>query len=393
MSERIKFKDGEKSQLVLSNNAKEEFLLHKKLGILESMKKQAESSLTLDQRIVYNKFSIKLKRSELAHAKLLGNKELVKLLSQSLFPNLHTVVTDGREKAVKIILQNAAASRAISAPGRIQSQPRPVSAARKQHSCHGLPEGKEAEMKVAHSCLEPTEEINIQLRKQRGTSSGTKSSGPTDFHQSVHFHAYKRPHTTNDQKFDKQSARTRKSQEFLVTSPLQQTNPPTEAEVIGRTFVPEGFAKTGLKGGFLEHKRRSRNIHKRRPSSRNLFLGLYNSFSRIDSGMNNPMTRMEDDSINYKVKLFVQKVTALKQEQDCPYSERLLEKTARKCPAYHDFPLNYEMEECKWKLVDSQANQRSITIKKLDTNFGRKESLFKDSDMGMLGDTYQRKLN
>ncbi|KAL8190161.1 UNVERIFIED_CONTAM: hypothetical protein K2H54_041825 [Gekko kuhli] len=239
MGERIKFKDGERSQLALFCNAKEEILLNKKLRTLESLKKQAENALSLDQRILYKRFTIKLRRSEMAHARLLGNKVLVKLLSQSLFPDLHSVVSDGSEKAVRVILQNAETSRALSAPSRIQGNLAPVSFAKKR-IYEGL-QGKEAEtMKDVQKCLGHTEEIKTQIGEQRTNGSGGKNALTSEkvmhFSKSVIFLECRRPYTTNYAKYNRQSNMNDRYQETFVKKTSEQQVPARPV----KPFPPEG---------------------------------------------------------------------------------------------------------------------------------------------------------
>lgn len=378
MGEKLKFRDGEKSQLALFCNAKEEILLNKKLRTLESLKKQAENALCLDQRILYKRFTVKLRKSELAHARLLGKNDLVKLLSQSLFPDLHSVVTDGSAKAVRIILQNEETSRALSAPSRIQGNLASVSFAKK-HTCEGL-QGKEAEItKDVQKCPEHTEETKTQVGGQRSNSSGGKNAltieKETDFSKSVLFLKHRRPHTTNYEKHSSQSIINGRYQERFLKKPSKQ-----QVQALSvKPFPPEGSVDKqfpepkGLSG-------RNKKSYKQRPKSRNLFLGLNNMLLGRHSSTHSRTIRKNDDLLNNKVKLFLQKITHLEHEQSCLlqdyYSDRLKEKLGKKY--YHvnqDCLLDSE-EESKWNPVGPETNHRSITIKKLDRNFMEKDNPF-----------------
>lgn len=379
MGEKIKFKDGERSQLALFCNAKEEILLNKKLKTLESLKKQAENALCLDQRILYKRFTIKLRRSELAHARLLGNKDLVKVLSRSLFPNLHSVVTDGSEKAVRVVLQNAETSRALSAPSRIQGNLAPASFAKKR-ICEGL-QGKEAAMiKDVQKCPGRTEETKTQTGKQRRNTSGGKnalnSEKETGFRKSVLFLEHGRPHTTNYETHNRQSNMNDRYQERFVGKTSKQ-----QVQVVPvKPFSPEGF----VDDNFLKPKAlsgRNQKSYKWRPKSRDLFLGLNNVLLERNSSMSNPTVLKNEGLLNNKVKLFLQKLTDLQHEQNCPlqdyYSERLQEKLGKKCYRVNqDCLLDTKQEESKWNPVGLETNHRSITIKKLDRNFIGKDSPF-----------------
>lgn len=97
----------EKYYSTLSFNWKEENLLRKKLSCLESMKKHEANAWLMEQKTFYKRCYSELQRSELAHARLLGNKELVKqLTSKSMFSNYCTILEDESEAAVKAIIKN-----------------------------------------------------------------------------------------------------------------------------------------------------------------------------------------------------------------------------------------------------------------------------------------------
>lgn len=97
----------EKYYSILSFNWKEENLLKKKLSFLESMKRHEANAWLMEQKAFYKRCYSKLQRSELAHARLLGNKELVKqLTSKSMFSNYNTTLEFESEAAVKAIVKN-----------------------------------------------------------------------------------------------------------------------------------------------------------------------------------------------------------------------------------------------------------------------------------------------
>jgi len=103
----VKFMETEKSYSILSFNWKEENLLKKKLSFLESMKKCEANAWLMEQKAFYKQCHLKLQKSELAHARLLGNKDLVKrLTSKNLLSNYTSTLVDESEAAVKAIVQN-----------------------------------------------------------------------------------------------------------------------------------------------------------------------------------------------------------------------------------------------------------------------------------------------
>ncbi|ETE71896.1 hypothetical protein L345_02278, partial [Ophiophagus hannah] len=371
MDENAKFKDGEKSQLASSFNAKEELLLNNQVRILNSMKKQAENSIILDQRILYNRFSMKLRKSEVAHAKLFGDRELVEQLSRSLFPNLHSVVTDDSKKAIGILLQNTEASRAISAPCRIQKQQASVSVTN-SHSSYKIWQGKEAEIKEQQNSVPATVEMNAQLQCQKRVTSGAKgiSEGQLVFIQPASTARCKRPHTSRHQENGRLSS---VKYGFAKISPqlLHSAHQATDPSKFSSLRCPEGdFSKEKCPNA----KSRS---HKWRPSSRSLFLNLDHIPLEIRNRKSKNLKVHNYDFLNDKIKLFLEKVATLKQERVCHlqdyYSDRLQEQIGQKCQINWDFVWDNTQEQRKWKPIGSENNHRSITIKKLDMDFTKKD--------------------
>lgn len=105
--ENIKLMETEKSYSILSFNWKEENLLKKKLSFLDSMKKYEANAWLMEQKAFYKRCHSKLQKSELAHARLIGNKDLVnRLTSKNMLSNYTTTFVDESEAAVKAIIQN-----------------------------------------------------------------------------------------------------------------------------------------------------------------------------------------------------------------------------------------------------------------------------------------------
>ncbi|XP_070334175.1 uncharacterized protein [Odocoileus virginianus] len=105
--ENIRLMETEKTYSILSFNWKEENLLKKKLSFLDSMKKYEANAWLMEQKAFYKRCHSKLRKSELAHAQLLGNKDLVKrLTSKNMLSNYTTTFVDESEAAVKSIIQN-----------------------------------------------------------------------------------------------------------------------------------------------------------------------------------------------------------------------------------------------------------------------------------------------
>lgn len=371
MDEKAKFKNGDKSQLTSSYNEKEEILLNKQLRILNSMKKQAENSIILDQRILYNRFTMKLRKSEVAHAKLIGDRELVKQLSRSLFPNLHSVMTDDSKKAIGALLQNTEVSRAISAPCRIQKQQAAVSVTNR-HSSYKIWQGKEAEIKGQQNSVPVTMEMKAQLQCQKRVTSGAKgvSEGQVVFIQPASTATCKRSHTSCHQENGRLSS-VKYSFVKNYPQPLHSAHEATDPTMSSSLRCPEGdFSKEKCPNV----KRRS---HKWRPNSRSLFLNLDYMPLEICNSKSQNLKVHNYDSLNDKIKLFLEKVATLKQERVCHlqdyYSDRLLEQIGQKCQINRDFVWDNSQEQRKWNPIGSEINHRSITIKKLDMDFTKKD--------------------
>ncbi|GCB60840.1 hypothetical protein scyTo_0014234 [Scyliorhinus torazame] len=111
MSQGKRPREVELTKLTLSMNWKEEMLLQQRLGLLDSLKRQVAASYTLDQRLLYNRFRAKLRLSELAHARLMGRRELAERLKVNSFSSFNTTLTDGSQAAVRGILQLAGPAR------------------------------------------------------------------------------------------------------------------------------------------------------------------------------------------------------------------------------------------------------------------------------------------
>lgn len=78
----------EKYYSVLFYKWKEVNLLKKKFSFLESMKKYEANVQLTEQKAFYKQCHLKLQMSELVHAQLLGNKDLVKqLTSKNMLSN------------------------------------------------------------------------------------------------------------------------------------------------------------------------------------------------------------------------------------------------------------------------------------------------------------------
>ncbi|XP_071787444.1 uncharacterized protein [Asterias amurensis] len=71
---------GEKSQTVYSANWKLDTMLQKNLQMLDVSKHRVGHRISMDQRVVNKRFQIKLNRSKLTHARMTGNRELLREL-------------------------------------------------------------------------------------------------------------------------------------------------------------------------------------------------------------------------------------------------------------------------------------------------------------------------
>lgn len=130
-----KFVGRERSSSVLLFNWKEENLLKKKLSFLESMKKYEANAWLREQKAFYKRYQTRLQTLELEHARLLGNKDLVRqLTSQNKLSNSTSTVVDQSETAVKAILQARAGRQGRSPPALTEG---PLDPAQAQAAARG----------------------------------------------------------------------------------------------------------------------------------------------------------------------------------------------------------------------------------------------------------------
>lgn len=162
--ESVKLMETEKSPSTLSFNWKEENLLRKKLGFLESMKQQEASARLMEQRAFYKRCLSKLQRLELAHARLLGDRDLVHQLTCQNRLSYSASTLDESAAAVKAIVQGRRGRESGAAPrggldtGRCPL-PRP-----------GRPQGPEARaaLTVKAACKEEATMTAVNMRSHSG---------------------------------------------------------------------------------------------------------------------------------------------------------------------------------------------------------------------------------
>ncbi|XP_019621588.1 PREDICTED: uncharacterized protein LOC109467905 [Branchiostoma belcheri] len=115
----------ERSPAVYSANMKEDMLLDRRLAMLNKMEKQVVTRITAEQRVVLNRFRLRLKRSELQYARLKGDKETEKKLRAKSGYQFNTTLTEEDD-----MLQKVTSRRINSAPPKMRTKsapPRPVS--------------------------------------------------------------------------------------------------------------------------------------------------------------------------------------------------------------------------------------------------------------------------
>ncbi|CAH1267466.1 Hypp3751 [Branchiostoma lanceolatum] len=110
----------ERSPAVYSANQKEDMLLDRRLAMLNKMEKQVVTRITAEQRVVLNRFRIRLKRSELQYARLKGDKETEKKLRAKSGYQFNTTLTEEDD-----MLQKVTSRRISSAPPKMRSKSAP----------------------------------------------------------------------------------------------------------------------------------------------------------------------------------------------------------------------------------------------------------------------------
>ncbi|OCT95323.1 hypothetical protein XELAEV_18013010mg [Xenopus laevis] len=308
-----KVREAEKSSLIISFNSKEECLLKKKMLSLEAMKKQAMESMSLDQKVLYNRFLLKLRRSELAHARLVGNKELIRNLTHSMFSNFNTTLNDGTEEGVRAMLKSSKPLRAASAP------------------CRPLSAWSNKSKNTA----------DISYGMKRGTS-------PLDF---TSFHS--------NRKSDKSAAR-------LKSAPVGQTPGDKQAQ----HHVLETFNS-------LSMNRKEEPVVIRQSQDRdrptNGIRWPESNFQILRRPKTTGISFSKNTDFDKQFKLFIERVKSMQQEESVLrdyYSDRLLDGAGKKETIL--LPKDEE-ERRQWLPVGEESHHRSVTLKKLDRNFSHKD--------------------
>ncbi|XP_077155799.1 uncharacterized protein LOC143818343 [Ranitomeya variabilis] len=333
-----KLKEAEKSPLTISFNSKEESLLKKKIFSLDLMKKQTADSLTLDQKLLYNHFTLKLRRSELAHARLMGNTELMKHLAHTMFSSFNTTVNDDAEKAVRAILQNGKPSRAVSAPYRLNS-----SMSENGKICR-------TDTNRSHNIRELSGRKNYPNFTQRFRSAPTR----------------------------RQSQSCQGQVTFFERNTFLPKNLAVQAQHLGSSGVKNITVKEVLKSRAEKQKADMKispnngNLVRKRPKSTSFLLD--NGGIQMQSSSNNKEEVTEEVFLS-KVKTFIEKVKCLQQNDPTLkdyYSQRMLDGKRKKEIKSFTWK-DDEREDSQWLPTGEELHHRSVTLKKLDTNFTRTE--------------------
>lgn len=329
-----KLREAEKSPLTISFNAKEECLLKKKILSLDAMQRQAADSLTLDQKILYNQFTLKLRRSELSHARLIGNTEIIKHLTRAMFSSLNTTLNDGAEEAVRTIVQSGKLPRAASAPCRPTSR---MSDRERSHKSNAM----------FRSSMQQSKEVDFPTKK-RGCSA------PKRF--------YSAPARRQVQFLDKQNS-----------SLALSTYPGSLAQKQERVFkhLPSTETSNTNEHGWPES---NTNFMKKRPKSTSFLMDKVGTQLTGSLVTPNKVTGYSEDHFDSKVKVFLEKVKSMQQLDSTLrdyYSQRLLDGPGKR----EMFALRSidEEERHHWLPVGEEPRHRSVTIKKLDTNFTKRD--------------------
>lgn len=334
-----KLREAEKSPLTISFNSKEENLLKKKILSLDLMKKQAADSLTLDQKLLYNHFTLKLRRSELAHARLMGNTELMNHLAHTMFSSFNTTVNDGTEKAVRALLQNGKPPRAASAPCRPNSW---MSEKDKVYR---------TDVKHGHNIRKFSARKNYPNIPQRFYSAPARRQ-PLNRQAQV--------------KFFEVSDSVPKNLDLAV----QPQHLGYDKE---NTKVTE-FLKSRAEKQETEMKF-PQSLERKRPKSTSFLLDNGGIKLQGSSTTTGNITDDTKEMCSGKVKTFIEKVKSLQQNDSTLkdyYSQRMLDGTRRK----EIFSLTCnddKREQNQWLPTGEELHHRSVTMKKLDKSFTRKD--------------------
>lgn len=318
-----KLKEAEKSHLTISFNAKEESLLKKKILSLNAMQRQTSDSLTLNQKILYNQFALKLRRSELSYARLVGNTETIKNLTHALFSSLNTTLNDGAEEAVRTIIQSGKPPRAASAPCRPTSY---MSDRERSHRVNVM----------FGSSMHQSKEMDF-------TTNKSGYNAPKRFHSA--------PPRRQVQFLDEQKSKDRQRQHSVF-----------------KHLSISGTKETRWLGS-------NTNSTRKRPKSTSFLIDKVGS--QVQGSLVTPdsVTTCTEDHSDSKVKVFLEKVKSMQQPDSTLrdyYSLRMLDRSGRK-EMFALTDIDEEAHHHHWLPVGEEPHHRSVTMKKLDMDFTKKD--------------------
>ncbi|KAE8625630.1 hypothetical protein XENTR_v10006343 [Xenopus tropicalis] len=335
-----KVREAEKSSLVISFNSKEECLLKKKMLSLEAMKKQAMESMCLDQKVLYNRFILKLRRSELAHARLVGNKEMIRSLTQSMFSNYNTTLNDGTEEAMRAMLRTSKPIRAASAPCRPMS---------------GWSNKSKYTADISHGMRTGTSALDFRSlnsnRKSLISAARLKSAPLAQAARDKHvkYHALE---TLNSLSINQKCQNVKEG-----------------AEVIHRSQDMAAMNRDRHTNGISWPENNSQLL--RRPKT----AGISSDTAELESEGHLLQTRghsfPKSMDFDRQFKLFIEKVKSMQQEDSVLrdyYSDRLLDGAGKRETVL--LPKDEE-ERRQWLPVGEESHHRSVTLKQLDRNFSK----------------------
>ncbi|MEE6470508.1 hypothetical protein FKM82_008990 [Ascaphus truei] len=362
-----KLRETEKSPLTVSFNCKEESLLQKKIIMLDSLKKQAADLRTLDQKVLYNRFIMKLRRSEMAHARLIGNKDLIKHLAHSF----NATLNDRSEEAVRAIVKHGKPLRVASAPWSRSCMSDTNKSCRGNISLRKIMDENISETESTDFIVFKTEKKSPNAFPRFYSAPGARQG----VKKLVQFHNYRVDEPKKNNLFAVHSI---SQTTFLAKNHESQNAGRPRAEILKCKHSPDTVA-TITKNQLAKEVKLSEHGQCLRSESNTTLVGTRPKTSPfLDTGgikSDNPSLAKDTipipkDDFESRVKLFIDKVNSMQHNSSLRdyYSDRLLDGPGKKETA----SLRDE-EQREWSLVGQEPYHRSVTIKELDRNFTRND--------------------
>ncbi|XP_045187289.2 uncharacterized protein LOC123545076 [Mercenaria mercenaria] len=163
----------ERSPAVISANLKEDMLLQKKLVILNRSERSVVHQIKVDQKVMYKRFQARLTCSKLAHARLMGQRELQMQLRAKTLGTLNTDIAGNSDEdyAFLVKLEQRPCTTSSFSP-RSEYKPPPL-----KQNIQPKPESKLEEPSKQATKLNNGRSSSAKARCRENNVTGEKTKG------------------------------------------------------------------------------------------------------------------------------------------------------------------------------------------------------------------------